>query len=79
MIAFDQTKADAVVTATDCLVRVFCNALCRADWRNNVYTPNALADRNIYGCWQCGEDLLQGLILDMPMADDHLWRKGRQS
>ena len=70
MIEFDQAKADAVVTATDKdgLVRVFCDVRCRADWRNNVYASNALADRNMYGCWQCGEDLLQGLSLDMPMT-----------
>jgi len=81
MKVFDQAKVDAVVTAHDGdgMLRVFCSTLCRIDWGNNVYASNALADRNVYGCWQCGEDLMQGILLDKPMDDDNAWRRGRRA
>lgn len=78
VVVFDQAKADAV-KMLDMGVRgilTFCNIECRADWENGV---SCARNRGLYGCWQCGADLLQGLILDMPMDDDNLWRKGRQS
>ena len=80
MIGFDQAKADAAVTAISYgMVRVFCNIECRIDWGNKVPHANCpyMPGLPMYGCWQCGEDLMQGMLLDKPMDDDNAYRRRR--
>ncbi|KKL72888.1 hypothetical protein LCGC14_2080420 [marine sediment metagenome] len=76
MKGFDQAKADAVkMLETGPSILTFCSIECRIDWFNGV---NCVKDRGLYGCWQCGEDLLQGLLMDKPMDDDNAYRRRRE-
>ena len=86
MIGFDQAKADSVkMLETGPSILTFCGIECRIEgttiylahpyWFNGV---NCVKDRGLYGCWQCGEDLLQGLLMDKPMDDDNAYRRRRE-
>lgn len=79
MRIFDQANSAEVVTfRIGPMTLVFCGALCRIDYRNGVRRRLEVADRNLYGCWQCGEDLVQGLSLDFGEEDSSVYRKRRQ-
>lgn len=65
---------DVVLSRAGPMTLVFCSLVCKIDYHNGVTRYSPVADRNLYGCWQCGENLLQGMLLDMPLEDNHLWR-----
>jgi len=78
MKVFDQAKADAVVTLrVGVRILTFCGILCRIDWLNAAGETWGEV-RGLYGCWQCGEDLLQGMLMDKPMDDDNAYRRRRE-
>lgn len=76
MRVFNQAKADAVkALEAGSSILTFCSTECRIDGGNGV---PCVRSRGLYGCWQCGEDLLQGLLVDKPMDDDNIYRQRRQ-
>ena len=76
MKVFDQAKASMVVTReVGSSILTFCSTDCRIDRINGM---PCVRSRSMYGCWRCGEDMLQGLNLDRPMDDDNLWRQRRE-
>ncbi|KKN16451.1 hypothetical protein LCGC14_0975600 [marine sediment metagenome] len=76
MKVFDQAKAaEAVTLGVGHSILTFCGIPCRIDWGNGV---TCVMNRGLYGCWQCGEDMLQGLLVDKPMDDDNIYRRRRE-
>ena len=61
MIAFD-THNKIYQFTKGSVVYHFCSRFCLADFRNRAARRKE-ADDLKYGCWQCGQDLLQGLLL----------------
>ena len=69
-------KASTVVTQrVGVSILTFCSTDCRIDRINDM---PCVRSRSMYGCWQCGEDLMQGMLLDKPMDDDNAYRRRRE-
>lgn len=80
MRIFNPTQAEGVTTFTppgEKMRLVFCSPECKIDWRNGKMCYPSIAHRNMYGCWQCGEDLTQGLNLSRPKGDNNIYRINR--
>ena len=78
MKVLDQAKSDAIVTLeVGAVVYTFCSIMCRVDWFEGTGAEQA-THMPLYGCWQCGEDLLQGMLLDGEEEDENIYRQRRQ-
>ncbi len=81
MKAFSYVQAEKVAAFTPPrgnMTLVFCSPVCLLDWRDNKTRYPKIADRNLYGCWQCGEDLTQGMNLaGRGRGDDNIYRISR--
>ncbi len=81
MRIFNPMLAEKVVTFTspgEQMRLVFCSPECKIDWRNGKMCYPSIAHRNMYGCWQCGEDLLQGMNLaGKETSDNNIYRVSR--
>ena len=78
MRIFNPKQAESIVTSkVGPMVLVFCTLTCKIDYHNGIVRYPKIADRNLYGCWQCGEDLTQGLNLARPEGDNNIYRINR--
>lgn len=77
MIEFDQERA-VVLSMAGPMILVFCTLLCKLNYHNGAVRYSPVADKHLYGCWQCGTDLLQGLAVDAEEGDSSVLRTRRE-